>query len=139
MRVAGLPETQWTFFCRRTAATCENRERMDPHSDDTPVSKVPLNEPAPLQSVEPNRVHIPGFGSIYRRGERWAVEFWTGGVQHRESARTTSEQEAVAHLRRRVEESTQGKYVSARAERVTVADLLKLVTADYAAAGNRSA
>jgi integrase len=91
-----------------------------------------------LQSVVPNRIHIAGLGSIYRRGERWAVEFWKGGLQHRESARTTSEQEAIAHLRRRVEESAQGKYVGARAERVTVADLLKLVTADYATAGNRS-
>ena len=86
-----------------------------------------------------NRIHVPGFGSIYRRGERWAVEFWKGGVQHRESARTTSEQEAIAHLRRRVEEAGQGRYVSARTERVTVADLLKLVTADYAAAGKHSA
>jgi integrase len=92
-----------------------------------------------LQSLEPSRIHIPGFGSIYRRGGRWAIEFWKAGVQHRESARTTSEQEAIAHLRRRVEESNQGKYVSARAERLTVADLLKLVTTDYAAAGNRSA
>jgi integrase len=93
---------------------------MDPHS-----SKL-------------NRIHIPGFGSIYRRGARWAVEFWKGGVQHRESARTTSEQEAIAHLRKRVEEFAQGKYVGARSERATVADLLKLVTADYAATGNRS-
>jgi integrase len=97
-----------------------------------------VHEPAPLPSVEPNRIHIPGFGSIYRRGERWAVEFWKGGVQHRESARTTSEQEAIAHLRKRVEEFARGKYVGARSPRVTVADLLKLVTADYATTGNRS-
>ena len=111
---------------------------MDPHSSDTADSKVPVNELAPLPSVEPTRIRIPGFGSIYRRGMRWAVEFWKGGVQHRESARTKSEQEAIAHLRKRVEELAQGKYVSARTERVTVADLLKLVTADYAIAGNRS-
>lgn len=111
---------------------------MDPHSSHTAGSNVPVNEPAPLPSVEPNRIHIPGFGSIYRRGERWAVEFWKGGVQHRESARTTSEQEAIAHLRKRVEEFAQGKYAGARSERVTVADLLKLVTADYATAGNRT-
>jgi integrase len=91
-----------------------------------------------LPSVEPNRIHIPGFGSIYRRGERWAVEFWKGGVQHRESARTTSEQEAIAHLRKRVEEFAECKYVGSRPGRVTVADLLKLVTADYATTGNRS-
>src|SRR5215468_12536705 len=112
---------------------------MDPHTSDTAGSTVSVHPPAPLPSVERNRIHFPGLGSIYRRGERWAVEFWKAGVQHRESARTTSEQEAIAHLRRRVEESNQGKYVSARAERLTVADLLKLVTTDYAAAGNRSA
>ena len=111
---------------------------MAPHRSNTAGSNVPVNEPTPLPSVEPSRIHIPGFGSIYRRGERWAVEFWKGGVQHRESARTTSEQEAIAHLRKRVEEFAQGKYVGARSERVTVADLLKLVTADYAAAGSRS-
>jgi len=111
---------------------------MDPHSSNTAGSNVPVHELAPLSSIGPSRIHIPGFGSIYRRGERWAVEFWKGGVQHRESARTTSEQEAIAHLRKRVEEFAEGTYVGARPGRVTVADLLKLVTADYATAGNRS-
>jgi integrase len=111
---------------------------MDPHRSNTAGENVPTNEPAPLPSVEPSRIHIPGVGSIYRRGARWAVEFWKGGVQHRESARTTSEQEAIAHLRKRVEEFAQGRYVVPRSERATVADLLRLVTADYAAAGNRS-
>src|SRR5215475_14757640 len=111
---------------------------MDPHSSDATRSKVSVHPPDPLLSVERNRIHFPGLGSIYRRGARWAVEFWKGGVQHRESARTTSEQEAIAHLRKRVEEFAQGRYVGARAERVTVADLLKRVTADYANAGNRS-
>jgi integrase len=97
-----------------------------------------MDEPAPLPSVEPNRIHVPGVGSIYRRGARWAVEFWKDGVQHRESARTTSEQEAIAHLRKRVEEFAQGQYVGTRSEHATVADLLTLVSADYAAAGNRS-
>src|SRR5262245_48716498 len=104
---------------------------MDPHSSGTAGSELPATVASP-------RVHIPGFGSIYRRGERWAVEFWKGGVQHRESARTTSEQEAIAYLRKRVEEFAQGRYVGARAERVTVADLLKRVTADYTTAMNRS-
>src|SRR5262245_42321362 len=111
---------------------------MDPHSSDTAGSTVSVHPPAPLPAVERNRIHFPGLGSIYRRGERWAVEFWKGGVQHRESARTTSEQEAIAHLRKRVEELAQGKFVGTRTERVTVADLLELVTADYATAGNRS-
>jgi integrase len=111
---------------------------MDPHISNSAASNVPVNAPALLPSVEPNRIHIPGFGSVYRRGGRWAVEFWKGGIQHRESARTTSEQEAIAHLRKRVEEFAQGKNVGARSEGVTVADLLKLVTADYAASGSRS-
>src|SRR5262245_9299025 len=104
---------------------------MNPHNSDTDALSS-------LPSVEPRRIHIPGLGSIYRRGARWAVEFWKGGTQHRESARTTNEQEAIAFLRKRVEELAESTYVGGRADRVTVADLLKLVTADYATAGNRS-
>jgi len=104
---------------------------MNPHNSDTDALSS-------LPPVEPRRIHIPGLGSIYRRGARWAVEFWKGGAQHRESARTTNEQEAIAFLRKRVEELAEGTYVGGRADRVTVADLLKLVTADYATAGNRS-
>jgi len=93
-----------------------------------------MNGPAP----EPTRKHIPGLGSIYRRGERWAIEFWKDGLQHRESARTTNEMEAIAHLRMRVEERAQDMYIGPRAERVTVMDLLALVAQDYATTGNRS-
>src|SRR3989475_7221085 len=107
---------------------------MEPHISSTTAGEAAMNELAP----EPRRKHIPGFGSIYRRGERWAIEFWKDGVQHRESARTSSEKEAIAHLRKRVDESAQGRYVGPRAERVTVKDLLALVTQDYATTGNRS-
>ena len=92
-----------------------------------------MNELAP----EPRRRHIPDLGSIYRRGDRWAIEFWKDGVQHRESARTSSEQEAIAHLRKRVDELAQNRYLGPRAERVTVKHLLALVTQDYATTGNR--
>src|SRR2546427_13253185 len=107
---------------------------MEPHISSTTAGEAAMNELAP----EPRRKHIPGFGSIYRRGERWAIEFWKDGVQHRESARTSSEQEAMVHLRKRVDELAQNRYVGPRAERVTVKDLLALVTQDYATTGNRS-
>jgi integrase len=107
---------------------------MDPHISSTTAGEAAMSEPAP----EPRRKHIPGLGSIYRRGERWAIEFWKDGLQYRESARTTNEKEAIAHLRRRVEELVQDKYIGPRAERVTVKDLLALVTRDYESTGNRS-
>src|SRR3989442_3846810 len=44
----------------------------------------------------------------------------------------------MAHLRKRVDELAQNRYVGPRAERVTVKDLLALVTKDYATTGNRS-
>ena len=107
---------------------------MDPHIASTTAGEAAMNEPAP----EPTRKHIPGLGSIYRRGERWAIEFWKDGLQHRESARTTNEMEAIAHLRMRVEERAQDMYIGPRAERVTVMDLLALFAQDYATTGNRS-
>ena len=107
---------------------------MEPHISSTTAGEDAVNEPAP----EPRRKHIPGLGSIYRRGERWAIEFWKDGLQHRESARTTNEKEAISHLRSRVEELVQDKYIGPRAERVTVKDLLALVTQDYESTGNRS-
>jgi len=67
---------------------------MDPHIRGTGAGDDP----------EPTRRNIPGLGSIYRRGDRSAIEFWKDGVRHRESARTSSEQEAIAHLRRRVKD-----------------------------------
>src|SRR2546428_4838714 len=107
---------------------------MEPHISSTTAGEAAMSELAP----EPRRKHIPGLGSIYRRGERWAIEFWKDGVEHRESGRTSSETEAIAHLRKRVDESAQNRYVGPRAERVTVKDLLALVTQDYATTGNRS-
>src|SRR5258705_14025954 len=88
---------------------------MEPNISSTTAGEAAMNELAP----EPRRKHIPGLGSIYRRGERWAIEFWKDGLQHRESARTTNEKEAIAHLRSRVEELVQDSYIGPRAERVT--------------------
>src|SRR5256885_7055499 len=114
-------------------------ESMDPHIRSTGAGDAPTSESGSSSSAsEPTRKNIPGLGSIYRRGNRWAIEFWKDGVQHRESARTSSEEEAIAHLRKRVDESAQGRYVGPRAERVTVKDLLALITQDYATTGNRS-
>ena len=100
-------------------------ESMDPHIRGTGAGGAPTSESGSSSSAsEPTRKNIPGLGSIYRRGDRWAIEFWKDGVQHRESARTSSEQEAIAHLRKRVDELAQNRYVGPRAERVTVKGLL---------------
>src|SRR2546425_11840884 len=103
---------------------------MDPHIRSTGAGDDPTGESGSSSASEPMRRNIPGLGSIYRRGDRWAIEFWKDGVQHRVSARTSSEQEAMAHLRKRVGELAQNRYVAPRAERGTVMDLLPLVTKD---------
>src|SRR6266850_594826 len=83
-------------------------ESMDPHICGTGAGGAPTSESgSSSSSSEPTRKNIPGLGSIYRRGDRWAIEFWKGGVQHRESARTRDAETAVALLRQRVEELAQ--------------------------------
>jgi len=84
------------------------------------------------------RKPLPGLGSIFLRGRTWHCEFWRHDQQYRESTRTTNEKKAVAFLRSRVDALATDRYVGPKAERVTVADVLKLVTADYATRANRS-
>jgi integrase len=109
----------------------QESEAMNRHNADTDAQDAP-------GASTPKRKPFPGLGSIYLRGKVWHCEFWKHGVQHRESTRTSNEENAVAFLRGRVEELAQDKYIGPRAERLTVADLLGLVTADYATRANRS-
>src|SRR5207244_12913508 len=83
-------------------------EAMDPHIRGTGAGGAPTSESGSSSSAsEPTRKNIPGLGSIYRRGGRWAIAVWKDGAQHRESARTSGEQEAIAHPHTRVDEVAQ--------------------------------
>jgi len=74
-----------------------------------------------------------GAGSVYRRGETWWIRYHHRGVLHRESAKSPKRGDATDLLRRRLEACGKGVFVSPRDEsKVTVADLLKMLSDDYA-------
>jgi len=81
-----------------------------------------------------------GMGRIFRRpGSRnWWVEVWYRGTQHRESAKSTKRSVARDLLKARLAEMTSGRFVGARAERVTVAELLDNLELDYRLHGRAS-
>lgn len=73
-----------------------------------------------------------GAGTIYRRGSTWWVQWWDHGKCYRESAKTADKDEARTYLRRRMGEvATSGPRPGTRVERVTVADLMRLVLIHY--------
>jgi hypothetical protein len=79
---------------------------MDPHIRGTRAGGAPTSESRSSSSAsEPTRKNIPGLDSIDRRGDRWAIE-------------------SIAHLRKRVDELSQNRYVDPRAERVPLKGLL---------------
>jgi len=71
-----------------------------------------------------------GQGRVYRRGNRWWIEYWHRGVTHRESAGARRE-DAVNLLKQRHGESAQGRVIGPVAERLTLADLLGMVEQDH--------
>lgn len=79
-----------------------------------------------------------GQGRIYLRGKTWWVAYSHRGRKYRESSGSTVRADALRLLRRRLGELGIGRFVGPSAERVTVADLLDLVTADYELNSRRS-
>ncbi len=68
----------------------------------------------------------------------WLAYSWRG-EKKRESSHSTKRADAVRLLRKRLEEMGQGRLVGPDAEKVTLKDLLGMVTDDYAINGRRSA
>lgn len=91
-----------------------------------------------------------GFGRIYQPTYRdkhtgarrasavWWIEFWTRGVQHRESSHSRKRRDAEGLLKRRIGEIASGRFVGPAADRVTFADLEQMLTDDYTVNGRRS-
>jgi integrase len=79
-----------------------------------------------------------GTGRIYKRGETWWIDYGFRGNRHRESSRSTRKADAVALLRRRMEEMGRGRLVGPTAERVTFEDLRDGLVSDYEVNGRRS-
>ena len=79
-----------------------------------------------------------GQGRVFRRGEIWWIAFSHRGREYRESSRSAHRSQALKLLRQRLGELGIGRFVGPAAERVTVADLLDLVEADYELKQRRS-
>ncbi|MBI4540275.1 MAG: tyrosine-type recombinase/integrase [Gemmatimonadetes bacterium] len=82
---------------------------------------------------------MKGNGRLYRRGNVWWIDYGFRGRRYRESAGSTRKAEALALLRRRLEEMGRGRLVGPSAEKVTLDDLARLLLDDYDANGRRSA
>lgn len=79
-----------------------------------------------------------GLGRVYLRGGVWWVQFSFRGRKYRESTGSTKRADAVKLLRRRQGEMGRGVLVGPSAERVTFADLARMVEEDYQLRGRRS-
>src|SRR5262245_51032223 len=78
-------------------------------------------------------------GSVYRRrgGDCWYVQFSIDGKLKRESAGTTSREEALEFLQRRVDEARNGRYVDLE-RRPTFQDLERALLENYEYKRNRT-
>jgi integrase len=77
-------------------------------------------------------------GQVVKRGKVWHIRFRYRGIHHRESSGSTRRSDAVALLQKRLSEAISGRIVGAHADRVTFADLMKLVESDYRTNGRKS-
>ena len=77
-------------------------------------------------------------GSVFKRGKVYYIIFTHRGRRHKESSGSTQRKVAIALLRKRIAEVVEGRLMPS-AERTSFEDLVKLITADYAARGNKTA
>jgi integrase len=96
-----------------------------------------LTEIAP--ATAPTRQHLPGLGTIYRRGRVWWIKWSTDGKRRRESSKSERDVDAIRLLRRRIEEAARDRRRDPVAEnRVTMKELFEALVTDYTANGRRS-
>jgi integrase len=79
-----------------------------------------------------------GLGGVYQRGGTWWIRYSHRGPKRRESSNSTSRTDAVRLLKKRLGEMGQGKLPGRDAERVTLADLCRILVDDYGLKGNRT-
>jgi hypothetical protein len=82
-------------------------------------------------------------GRIYKQANsnRWWLEYWVNGVQHRESSGSTDKRTAEALLKRRIAEKKADQYGLAPfvgPQRVLLAELLDSLETDYRIQGRKS-
>jgi integrase len=100
------------------------------------VSETNGTETASTKDV--GQYRIDGFGSTYRRGRRWWVRYWRRGREYRESARSPDVRVAYRLLKKKHGEVSGGTFVGPKEERVTFADLARVLVEKYELQGRRS-
>src|SRR4051794_18623518 len=78
-----------------------------------------------------------GEGRIFLRGRRWWIAYSYRGHKYYESSRSSERRDAVKLLRKRLAETTAGRYAP-EAERVTFEDLVEILVANYKLNGHSS-
>ncbi len=78
-----------------------------------------------------------GDGRIYLRGPRWWVSYWVDGVNYRQAA-GPKEEDAVRLLKAKRREIAGDRFVTPRAEKLTVAELLEALEKDLELRGAKS-
>jgi len=78
-------------------------------------------------------------GSLYKQKgtKNWFIKFYVDGKPQQETSGTADEQEALAFLRRRVQEALSGRFVE-RSERVTFTEMRDLLFENYRFKRNRT-
>lgn len=79
-----------------------------------------------------------GLGGIYLRGGTWWLRYSYRGRKVRESSGSANRADAVKLLKQRLGEMGQGRFVGPDPERVTLADLRRMLLDDYALKDNRT-
>jgi integrase len=96
-------------------------------------------KPRRVKKVGSGEEHTRGLGRVFQRGLVWWVQYSFRGEQHRESSRSTMRAKAVGLLKRRLAEMGVGRLVGPQAERLTFADLKRMVVEDYQINARKSA
>ena len=82
--------------------------------------------------------NMRGMGRTFQRGRTWWIALYVHGTEHRESAKSMRESDAVRLLKRRIRELGSGRFVGPQEERVTFSDLAAGYLDDYKLQGHRS-
>ena len=78
-------------------------------------------------------------GRVYKRGQRWWVQYYGHGQLYRESSQSALKSAATALLRMREGEVGQGKLPALHAEKTRFEDLARLYLQDYRINGRKTA
>jgi integrase len=79
-----------------------------------------------------------GLGTLYQRGDIWWIQYSIRGQVFRESSHSSEKKQAEKLLKQRHKESNAGQVIGSQAEKLTLAEMVKALLADYENKGNRS-